>query len=105
MRQALSNRDDFEYWIFNMSEEIEFLLNEVPSEVSNQLDFSVDSLEVLEFWILNQYANPEQMLMKTQTKIVNSIACYIGETFRKNIGGKWDINFEDQKFVFLLYLY
>ena len=100
MKQALSNRDDFEYWLSNIDEEIDFLLEIVPKEINSELDFSVNSLEVLESWILKKYKSTEQMLMKTQTKRVNSIACYIGETFRKNIGGKWDIKLEDKKFVF-----
>lgn len=99
-RQALSSRDDFEYWLFSIDDEIDFLLEEVPREMKDKLDFSVNSLEILESWILKQYQNTEEMLSETQTKIVNSIACYIGETFRKNIGGKWDINLENPKFVF-----
>ena len=33
MKQALSNHDNFEYWLSNIDEEINFLLEIVPKEI------------------------------------------------------------------------
>ena len=99
-KQALSSRDNFEYWLANMDDALDFLLEQVPVSIKDKLDFSVNSLKVLESWVLEKYENTEKMLNSKETRLVNSIACYIGETFRKNLGGTWNIKLDDPKFAF-----
>jgi len=93
-------REDFEYWLADMDDAIERFLGGVASRVSERLDLSPASLDVLEAWIVERYASTEAMLAPSESRIVDGLARYIGETFRKAIGGRWEIRFDDSKYVF-----
>lgn len=99
-RQALSNRDDFEYWLASMDEMLDDFMSKLPREYRSQLDFSPASLDVLEAWVLEKYPDTISMLSKNESELVNGLACYIGETFRKATNTHWSIRFDDPKFVF-----
>lgn len=98
--KAKTTREDFENWIFDMSDTLERFIAQFPLETQKQLDFSPNSLNILENWFLSVYPNIQSMCASDQSNQVNGIACYIGETFRKTIGGKWDINLDDPKMAF-----
>ena len=93
-------REDFEYWLADMDDAIEQFLDSLPPEVTERLDFSPGSLDVLEAWILRRYASTEEMLAPSESRVVDGLARYIGETFRKAIGGHREIRLEDPKYVF-----
>ena len=93
-------REDFEYWLADMDDALERFLDSLPNEVSERLDYSPASLDVLERWILDRYASTDQMLPASEATKVDGLARYIGETFRKAIGGHWDIRLDDPKYVF-----
>jgi hypothetical protein len=99
-RKALTTRYDFEYWLAYMDDALEDFLSKLPSYVREKLDFSPRSLDFLEEWLLNKYPSIQAMLDLTQSQIVDGAARYIGETFRRAIGGHWDIRLEDPKFAF-----
>lgn len=40
------------------------------------------------------------MLERDQNQLVNGAACYIGEIFRKALGGRWDIELGDPDYVY-----
>jgi hypothetical protein len=54
----------------------------------------------VEQWILDRYPNTDAMLVEDESRIVNRLACYIGETFRKTLGGRWSMRLDDPKFAF-----
>lgn len=93
-------REDFEYWLADMDDAIERFLDRLPAEVVERLDFSPGSLDALESWILNRYTNTQEMLAPSESLVVDGLARYIGETFRKAIGGHWEIRLDDPKYVF-----
>jgi hypothetical protein len=76
-----------------------FLASVTPDE-RRLLDYSLESLDVVERVILLKYPSTAAMLARDQAASANEIACYIGETFRKSAGGKWTIRLDDPKFVF-----
>jgi len=93
-------RDDFEYWLADMDDAIERFLGGMRSEIRGRFDFSPGSLDVLERWILEHYASTDAMLAMSEIHIVDGLARYIGETFRKAIGGHWEIRLDDPSYVF-----
>ena len=100
---SLSNvttRDGFEYWLASLDDMLEVFLSRLPAEGRARLDFSPESLDVLEAWILTRYSATGAMLVSTERDVVNGLACYIGETYRKAVGGHWDICLDDTKSVF-----
>lgn len=99
-RKALTNRDDFEYWLMDMEDALDRFLSRLPSHIKKQLDFSPSSLDTLEAWILDIYPNTPAMLERDQSQIVDGAARYIGQTFRKAIGGRWDIELNNPEYAF-----
>ena len=96
----VSNRDDFEHWLISMDEFLEEFLTEFSKEEQNRLNYTLESLDIVEARILELYPNMKAMLVPSESQRVNLIACYVGETIRKNLGGKWDIRLKDPKFAF-----
>jgi hypothetical protein len=98
--EAFTNRDDFEHWLASMDDMLAAFIAQLPMEYQRGLDFSPASLDLIEAWILEKYPNTKSMLGAGEAVLVNGLACYIGETFRKTLGGKWTIRFDDRKFAF-----
>lgn len=99
-RQAITTRDDFEFWLVVMDDALERFLAVLPPQIREKLDYSPSSLDALETWILDRYPSPQAMLERDQSRLVDGVARYIGETFRKTLGGYWDIRLDDPKFAF-----
>lgn len=91
---------DFQYWLADMDDAIERFLNSVPPDVASQLDFSPASLDLLEAWILKRYPSTQAMLPSSEGRLVDGLARYIGEVFRKAIGGRWELRLDDPQYVF-----
>ncbi len=83
-----------------MDEFLEEFATEFSEEEQILLDYSPESLEIVEKWILTNYKNAAVMLKASEKQRVNQVACYVGETFRKSKGGKWDIQLDNPSFVF-----
>jgi hypothetical protein len=94
------SQNDFQVWLTNIDHMVGQLLENVPENVSVRLDYSAESLDVLEKWMLDEYADIKSITAKDQRAMLNGIACYVGETFRKTIGGRWDIDLLDPKNAF-----
>lgn len=99
-RQALTTRDDFEYWLMDMDDALDYFLAILPPQIKDKLDFSPSSLSTLEAWILDEYPSIQAMLVSNQSRQVDGVARYIGETFRKSLGGHWDIHLDEPKFAY-----
>jgi hypothetical protein len=85
---------NFEEWLMSMDDKLGQLTRELPREVIGNLDYSPNSLAVLEGWLLSSYSSPE-MLMESDKHFLDRVACYVGECFRKNLGGKWMVDNSD----------
>ena len=95
-----TTRADFESWLVDMDDALERFVDALPQELAQRLDYTPGSLDALEKWILDRYASTDQMLASSQATTVDGLARYIGETFRKAIGGRWGIRLDDPKYVF-----
>lgn len=89
--------DDFDSWLGHMYYALQDFQARLPEEISTQLDYSVTSLDILEAWLLDVYPSMETALEPSQSLIIDGIARYIGETFRRNFGGQWTIELSDPK--------
>jgi hypothetical protein len=94
------DREQFEYWLADMDDALERFFATLPPEVRDRLDYSPQSLDVLEQWMLSKYSKMEQVRQPSESKTLDGIARYIGETYRKNLGGHWEIRLDDPKYAF-----
>src|ERR1044072_6372418 len=95
MAKQNKQREEFEVWLFDMDNELEVFLSEVPPDLKKKLDYSAKSLDALEEWMLTKYGSVEDIMKKTEKTTLDRIARYIGETVRRNYSLIWDIELED----------
>ena len=55
----------------------------------------MQSLDDLEAWILAHYEDHHALIADRQ--MLDNLTVYIGETFRKHLGGKWFIDLKNKK--------
>lgn len=77
-----------------MNDALTYFLASLPDEVSQQLDYSPASLNVLESWLLERYPNPDAIIERYEHIRCDDIGRYIGETFVKSLGGFWDVTLD-----------
>jgi hypothetical protein len=94
MRTELS-QDEFEIWLFEMDDELDAFISETAPGISDQLDFSEESLDVLEDWMLSRYKTVDELMENSQKIVLDRIARYIGETIRKKYNLTWKIELQD----------
>ncbi|WP_436861230.1 hypothetical protein [Acinetobacter haemolyticus] len=92
--------DSFQYWLMDMRDALSHMHDTLPKEISEKLDYSVKSLDILEHWILEQYPTTQAILAQQESRKVDGYARYVGETFRKYLGGKWIIELDNPKHAF-----
>src|SRR5690606_13509667 len=85
------DEEDFQHWLDYMDDGIEEFFAMLPAQVRDRLDYSIDSLDVLEAWLLERYPNPDAAVQTSETLYLDGAARYIGETFHKIIGACWQV--------------
>lgn len=98
--QTLENEDLFEFWLMEMDNALDRFFGVLPEGARQGMDYSPESLQILEAWLLGKYSDTTMMLPVSESKLVDGVARYIGEVFRRNLGGKWIIDFKDKKNAF-----
>ncbi|MBR9802739.1 hypothetical protein GYB59_14085 [bacterium] len=98
--REFSQRNNFEHWLVLMDDFLELFIARFPQEERALLDFTPESLDIVEAWILRTYADMDEMLAPEEAQTVNCVACYVGETYCKHLGAKWDIRLDDPSFAF-----
>jgi hypothetical protein len=85
--------EKFEQFLFEMSDALELFVAEAR-EAGFNLDSSMNSLDTLEQYLLQKSASSNDGQLR------NRAARYLGEVFRKNVGGKWELFIEDPRNLF-----
>ncbi len=85
--------ETFEQFVFEMDDVLEPFIEKAKS-AGFSLDYSIESLDALERELLSQPTNGDD------GQLQNRAARYLGEVFRKNIGGKWELCLKDPKYLF-----
>ena len=93
-------RDDFEQWLFEMDERLDEFIGNVPRNVSMKMDYSVESLSLLENWLLTKYRSNNEILKDSEKQLLDMVARYVGEALRKNLGGVWNIDLKNKSSVY-----
>ena len=88
-------QEDFQEWIFQIEFKMDYFTSEFAQEQNLTLDYSMQSLDDLEAWLLTHYDN-HHILMEDK-KLLDYLTIYLGETFRKHLGGKWFIDLKNKK--------
>lgn len=93
----LRTREHFEYWMFDMSDALEYFVASLPEEVSTKLDYSPESLDVLESWMLERYPDTQSIMERYEHIRWDDIGRYIGEVYAKTVGLQWGIFLDDSE--------
>jgi hypothetical protein len=83
-----------------MDATIKQFLDELPEELAQRVDFTPESLDALEGWLLSKYDSPAAILQPSESWYLDRAAKYVGETIRRNAGGEWAIELEDPNYVY-----
>lgn len=83
--------EHFQQYLFEMHDVLDDFVREA-ADVGYVLDYSIPSLDVLEHYICSLGA-------VTDGRLRNRVARYLGETFRRNIGGRWDISLDAPEYL------
>lgn len=85
---------EFESWLECLGNYIKELYKFEPILEEN-LDFSPSSLSIIESRLLVRFDSIQDILKNENKQFLNACMVYVGETFRKNVGGIWQIELED----------
>ncbi|UOU98469.1 hypothetical protein MUU74_00540 [Chryseobacterium daecheongense] len=88
-------QENFQEWIFLIGEKMDAFTEDFAKENNLNLDYSIRSLDEIEKWIIGTYPTIKEL--RDDHKMLDLLTIYIGETFRKHIGGKWVMDTEDQE--------
>ena len=88
-------QDDFEEQLILIDFKMDYFTGEFANEQKLKLDYSIQSLDEIEGWILDNYKEIKDLT--NDSKMLDYLTIYIGETFRKYIGGKWFIDLKNKK--------
>ena len=94
-------QENFEEWVSYIPEKMEQFTNEFAKENHLILDYTMDSLDDLERWILDHYSNAQELI--ADSEILDRLTIYLGETVRNYIGGRWVIDLKNKKKCLLWY--
>jgi hypothetical protein len=90
----------FEHWLADMDDEIARAASRLPSELRDRLDFSPQSLDFLERWMLERFPSSQHVVAPEALVELDGVVRYVGETFRRVLGGRWVANADDPQNAF-----
>jgi len=96
----ICSEDDFEYWLTHMDDALDEFQARLPAEVRERLDGSPESLGALEAWLLARYPAIRAIMSEDEMSNLDAAGRYVGEVFRKTLGGRWRIRLDDPKYAF-----
>jgi hypothetical protein len=102
MSSLTEKEEQFEWWVTIMYDRIKELKSELPGSLSDSLDFTVNSLDSLERYLLEHYPFEEIQLEKNKM-LLDGLARYVGLTAQKNLkNAYWDMDLKNPENVFYL---
>jgi len=93
------DRDLFENWLAHMDDALAEFFVWLPPALKDTLDYAPPSLDRLEAFLLERYPNV-QAIKADSEPYLDGAARYVGEVFRRNIGGRWRMRDDDPKYVY-----
>lgn len=96
-KEIQRRKENFEGWLFSMSDVLEEFVENFSLKTGHTLDYSVLSLIAFEEYILDNFSEIEELKKEDNKYKYDAFARYLGETIRKNIGGKWKLDIDNEK--------
>ena len=87
--------ETFNEWIKEIPEKLNTITGEFAKTNKLKLDYSIQSLDALEKWMIKQYDVATDL--KDEEELWDMLALYVGETYMKHIGGEWYFETENPK--------
>jgi hypothetical protein len=78
-----NDEENFNWWLTIMPDALLYL-NTLPKPIRLKLNYSLESLDVLEKYLVENF-EIEEMKLPEKKIVIDLFARYIGETFRKNL--------------------
>lgn len=78
-------QEDLQEWIFFISDKLDYMTDTFAKDHGLNLDFSVESINALEEWMLAHYSSPQDLI--NDPRMHDLLTVYIGETYRHHLGG------------------
>jgi hypothetical protein len=98
MMNKQEKEDQFEWWITCIPDKIALLKKRLPEDVSGKLDQSIESLDILEKYLLDHF---KVDTMKEDKEMWDCCASYISRAYKKSIpSSQWYIELENESDVF-----
>jgi hypothetical protein len=91
---------EFDAWLTDMDDALERFMELAPESLIEQLDYSPDSLNAIEHWLLQSYASLDAFDAEPSTQLIDGAVRYVGETFVRNLGAHWSVSLENPNDVF-----
>ena len=98
--------DLFQYWLMDLPDALNRFIDSKPLYIRDQLDYSIESLDIIENYLLSQYSHNNEIIQEP-ADILNGYSIYVGETFRKVLRDKtdrdpntWKIELDDVDYAF-----
>jgi hypothetical protein len=92
-------RDLFENWLAHMDDALEEFFARLPPALRVALDDTPPSLDALEAFLLGRYPDVEAIRADPEPYL-DGAARYVGEVFRRTIGGRWRMRDDDPSYVY-----
>lgn len=84
-------RDDFEQWLFDMSDELDSFHMQYPYS-----NFSIKSIGDFENFVLEKFSTVNEAIDPKNKKLLDRMSRYLGEVIRREFDGRWDIELSDK---------
>lgn len=91
-------KESFESWLTEIPSKLKSITEDFAKKNKLNLDFSIESLDALEGWLLKQYDVATDL--REEEDVLDLLALYVGETHIKHAGGEWYVDAENEKGVY-----
>jgi hypothetical protein len=91
-------QEQFEWWITSIDEKVSDLKKKLPVDIKNNLDKSIDSIDLIENFLIQNYNSTDK---KIDFELWDQIASYIAAVYKINLEkSRWFIELEDESNIF-----
>ncbi len=93
LKTIAQRKESFQYWLLDMDDSLEHFISKFKKG-SIMLDYSITPLDPLEKLILATFRTVDEI--EKDRSLYDEMACYVGETFRRTLGGAWKLDLENK---------
>jgi hypothetical protein len=92
----IKTKDEFEYWLFYKSDYEQAFIEFMQQDHELELDYSIQSLDLLEKWLLQRFKDLSSALKYDQISLISGASMYVGSCLHELIGGKFTVELSDK---------